>query len=73
MNFPPFNVRTTLLFKNCNMLKFADIINVESCVFINDCLIRILFQFLLKISNKFQPRTHIILHQLKWSIICTKL
>ena len=37
MNFAPFNVHTTLLFKNCNMLKFADIINVESCVFINDC------------------------------------
>ena len=37
MNFAPFNVCTTLLFKNCNMLKFADIINVESCVFINDC------------------------------------
>ena len=26
-----------LLFKNCNILKFAGIINLESCVFINNC------------------------------------
>ena len=26
-----------LSFKNCNILKFADIINVESCIFINNC------------------------------------
>ena len=37
MNFEPFNAYTSLLFKNYNMLKFADIINVESCIFINDC------------------------------------
>ena len=34
MNFAPFNAHTTLLFKNCNILKFADIINIES--FINN-------------------------------------
>ena len=28
MNFVPFNAHTTSLFKNCNILKFADIINV---------------------------------------------
>ena len=27
----------TLFFKNCNVLKLADIINVESCVFKNNC------------------------------------
>ena len=31
----PFNAHTTPLFKN--ILKFADIINVESCIFINNC------------------------------------
>ena len=36
MNFAPFNAHTTPLFKNCNILKFADIINVESCIFINN-------------------------------------
>ena len=34
MNFAPFNAHTTPLFKNCNILKFADIINIES--FINN-------------------------------------
>ena len=51
MNFAPFNAHTTPLFKNCNILKFADIINVERCILINIVLIRILFQFLMKISN----------------------
>ena len=37
MNFVPFNVHTTPLFKNCNILKFADIIDVESFIFINNC------------------------------------
>ena len=37
MDFAPFNAHTTHLFKNCNILKFVDIINVESCVFINNC------------------------------------
>ena len=32
MNFAPFNAHTTPFFKNCNILKFADIINVESCI-----------------------------------------
>ena len=40
MNFAPFNAHTTLLFKNCNILKFADIIYVESCIFINNCFNR---------------------------------
>ena len=51
MNFAPFNADTTTLFKNCNIFKFADIMNVESCILINIVLIRILFQFLVKISN----------------------
>ena len=37
MNFASFNAHTTPLFKNCNILKFAHIINVESCIFINNC------------------------------------
>ena len=40
MNFVPFNAHSTPLFKNCNILKFADIINVESCIFINNCFNR---------------------------------
>ena len=40
MNFASFNAHTTPLFKNCNILKFADIINVESCIFINNCFNR---------------------------------
>ena len=32
-----FNAHTTSLFKNYNILKFADIINVENCIFINNC------------------------------------
>ena len=30
MNFVPFNTHTPPLFKNCNIFKFADIINAES-------------------------------------------
>ena len=37
MNFVPFNAHTTPLFKNYKILKFADIINVVSCIFINNC------------------------------------
>ena len=37
MNFAPFYAHTAPLFKNCNILKFADIINVETFVFINNC------------------------------------
>ena len=36
-NFASFNAHTTPLLKNCNILKFTDIINVESCSFINNC------------------------------------
>ena len=32
MNFAPFYAHTTPLFNNGNILKFADIINVESCI-----------------------------------------
>ena len=35
MNFAPSNTHTTSLFKNCNILKFVDIINVECFVFRN--------------------------------------
>ena len=38
MNFAPFNAHNATLFKNCNILKFGDItINVESCIFIDNC------------------------------------
>ena len=36
MKSAPFNAHTTPLCKNYNILKFADIINVERCVFINN-------------------------------------
>ena len=64
MNFAPFNAHTTPLFKSCNILKFADIIKVESCIFVNIVLIGILFQFLM-IIFKFQPRIHAMLDQLE--------
>ena len=37
MNFAAFIAHTTPLFKNCNIFKFADVENVESCIFINNC------------------------------------
>ena len=36
MNCAPFDAHTTVLFKNY-ILRFADIINVESCIFLNNC------------------------------------
>ena len=54
MNFAPFNAHTTPLFKNYNILRFADIINVESFILINNCF-----------NKDSQPRTHTILHQLE--------
>ena len=62
MNFAPFNAHTTPLFKNCNILKFADIIDVESCIFINNCFNKDSFSIF---SENFQPRTHAILDQLE--------
>ena len=38
MSFVTFNAHTLSLFKNCNILRFSDIINAESCIFINNCL-----------------------------------
>ena len=43
MNFAPFNAHTTSLYKNCNNLKFADIINVESCIFTNNSFNKVSF------------------------------
>ena len=51
MNFALFNAHTAPLFKNCNSLKFADIINVESCIFINNCFSGNSFSILMKTSN----------------------
>ena len=62
MNFASFNAHTTPLFKNCNIFKFADIIDVESCIFINNCFNKDSFSIF---SENFQPRTHAILHQLE--------
>ena len=50
MNSVAFNAHTTSLFKNCNILKFADILNVD--IFINNCFNKgFFFQFLMKISS----------------------
>ena len=51
MNFAPFNAHTTPLFKNCNILKFADIMNVESCIFINNCFNKDSFSIFNEIPN----------------------
>ena len=51
MNFAPFNAHTTSLLENSNILKFADIINFESCVFINNCFNKDSFSILMKIST----------------------
>ena len=40
MNFAPFNAHITPLLKNCYILKFANIINAESCIFIKNCFNR---------------------------------
>ena len=37
LNFALFNAHTTTLFENCNILNFVDIINVEYCIFENNC------------------------------------
>ena len=37
MHFATSNAHTTPLFYNSRILKFADIIHTESCVFINNC------------------------------------
>ena len=65
MKFAPFNAHITPLFKNCNILKVTDIVNVESCIFINNCFNKDSFQFLRKNSNYFLPTTFIILDQLE--------
>ena len=57
MNFAPFNTQNTLLFKNCNILKFADIINVESCIFINNCFNKDFFSIFNK-NVKLVSTTH---------------
>ena len=36
MNFVLFNTYTKALFKNSNVSNFSDIINFESCIFINN-------------------------------------
>ena len=35
INFAPFNAYTSPLSKTCNILKFTNIVNVESCIFVN--------------------------------------
>ena len=40
INFAPFNAHTSPLFKICNILKFVDIVNVECCIFMNNCFNR---------------------------------
>ena len=57
LNFVPFNAHSTPLFKNCNILKFADIINVENCIFINNCFNRDSFSILDE-NFKLVPTTH---------------
>ena len=51
MNSAPFNAHTIPLFKYCNILKFADTINVKSCVFLNNCFYKDSFSIF---NEKFQ-------------------
>ena len=45
MSFEPFNSHSSSYFHDYIILKFSDIINIEACAFINNCVI-ILFQYL---------------------------
>ena len=51
------NAHTTPLFKYCNILKLADIINVETCIFINNCFNRDSFSIFNK-NFKLVSTTH---------------
>ena len=63
MSFVTFNAHTLSLFKNCNILKFPDIINAESCIFINNCFGKDSFSIfnenfkLISISHKCNTRS----------------
>ena len=64
MNFAPFNAHTTPLFKNCNILKFADIINVKSCIVINNCFNKDSFSIFNENFKLVSTTTHTTLDQL---------
>ena len=57
MNFVPFNAHTTPLFKSCNILKFTDIINIESCIFISNSFSRDSFS-IFNVNFKLVSTTH---------------
>ena len=64
MKFAPFNAHITPLFKNCNILKVTDIVNVESCIFINNCFNKDSFSIFTEKLKLFSTN-HIILDQLE--------
>ena len=49
---------TPRLFKNCNILKFADIVNVESCILISNCFNKDSFTIFNE-NFKLVPTSHI--------------
>ena len=63
MKFAPFNVHITPLFKNCNILKFVHIINVEGRVFVKNCFNKNSFSIfnenfkLVSISHSYNTRS----------------
>ena len=67
MNFASFNAPTTPLFKNCYIFKFADIINVKSCIFINidNCFNKDSFSIFNENFKLVSTSTHTILDQLE--------
>ena len=65
MIFAPFTAHTTPLYKNCNILKFADVINVESCIFINNCVNKDTFSIFNENFKLVQPPTHTKLNQVE--------
>ena len=53
MSSEPFNSHSSSYFHDYIILKFSDIINIEACAFINNCVI-ILFQYLQEVLHLYQ-------------------
>ena len=48
MNFATFNAHTNLLFSDYKILKFADIVRIENCIFVRNCFVNNAFAIFLK-------------------------
>ena len=54
LSFAPFNSHSSSYFHDYNILKFCDIINIESCAFINNCFISNTFSVFTEDLNLYQ-------------------